>query len=71
MVKVQVYLADGNILEYEVKNERAAREHAYYITQEGYRSVQDGILTWYPAHFIKKVKLQPFKGGYYSDKVIS
>lgn len=71
MVKVQIYLVDGNIVEYEVKDEKSAREHAYFITQEGYRSVRDGILTWYPAHFVKKVKLLPFKGGYYPDKIIS
>jgi len=71
MVTVRIYLADGNILEYEVKDEKKAREHAHAIIEGGYRSVTDEELSWYPPSFIKKVVLRPFRGGYYMDKVVS
>jgi len=71
MVEVKIYFDDGNIIAYKVRTEQAAREHAYYITQEGYRGVEgtgkERCLVWYPARRIKKVKLIPFRGGYYND----
>lgn len=60
MVKISVYIDTGNVYEYEVGTEAAAREHADAIIKTGYRSVQTDeltTLTWWPPHRIAKVKV--------------
>lgn len=72
MVKIQIYLIDGNIIEYQVRDEMAARDHMHKIVMGGYREVKNDVLTWFPPQYILKVKAYPFKGGYYKDtKVVS
>lgn len=59
-MKISVYIDNGNVFEYEVETERAAREHADAIIKTGYRSVTEDepdVLTWYPPHRILKVKV--------------
>jgi hypothetical protein len=60
MPKISVYVDTGNVYEYSVGSEAAAREHADAIIKTGYRSVQGDELTtitWWPPHRIAKVKI--------------
>lgn len=66
-VDVEIYLDDGTKTVFEVKNGSKAREIASEIIKDGLRraestkdesDVWDGdVLTWYPPHRIKKIKL--------------
>jgi len=56
-IVIGVYLDCGNVYEYEVETEEQAREHAYLITKNGYRSCCNGEqVVFYPPHRITKVK---------------
>ena len=74
MPKISVYIDTGNVLEYEVGTEAAAREHADAIIKTGYRSVNADsplVLTWWPPHRIAKVKIaldEPSETAY-TDRV--
>lgn len=60
MAKISIYIDNGNVYEYDVATEAAAREHADAIIKTGYRSVQTDeltTLTWWPPHRINKVKV--------------
>ncbi len=67
--KVSVYLDTGQVFEYDLVNPEQGREHASAITKTGYRSVdKDGVMTWFPAHRIDKVKVTN-QNTSYSDTV--
>lgn len=55
-MKVQVYLDDGRVFEYEVPNAEKVREHASAIVMGGYRHNNGKIFEHYPPHRILKVK---------------
>lgn len=55
--KVQVYLDDGRVFEYDTANPMKGREHAAKIIATGYRHSEGGDLEWYPPHRIDKVKV--------------
>lgn len=60
-ITIQVYLKNGQVREYDVDTQAAAREHAYEIIQTGYRAVDEAdpcTLTHWPPHEIKKVKIK-------------
>ncbi|AFU87566.1 hypothetical protein CcrKarma_gp049 [Caulobacter virus Karma] len=60
-ITIQVYLKNGQVREYDVDTQAAAREHAYEIIQTGYRAVDETdptVLTHWPPHEIKKVKIK-------------
>lgn len=66
--KIEVYLDDGRVFEYEVANAGKVREHAHAIIMTGYRHTDEtGLFEWYPPHRIMKIKSQglPTK---YTDK---
>mgnify|MGYP003385235937 CR=1 FL=1 len=68
MSKVEVYLDNGIVCEYEVDNPIKGREHASAIIETGYRSHPgNGDLEWFPPHRIVKVKVT---GGSESTKYI-
>lgn len=50
-----VYFKNGNVFDYEVKNEKKAREHADKIWTTGYRDMIDGRMEWFGSHYIDKV----------------
>jgi predicted SnoaL-like aldol condensation-catalyzing enzyme len=54
--KVQTYLDDGRVFEYEVNSEEKVREHASAIVKDGYRHNDGKIFEHYPPHRILKVK---------------
>jgi hypothetical protein len=56
MKKIEVYLDDGRVFEYEVANEEKVREHASAIIATGYRHNDGEIFEHYPPHRILKVK---------------
>lgn len=58
MIKVSVYINNGNVYEYEVRDYIAGREHASAIIDSGYRHSEGGDLVWYPPHKILKVKVE-------------
>ena len=61
MVKILVYLDNGNVCQYEVADEAKAREHASAIINTGYRSVNqeaENVMTWIPPHRINKVVVE-------------
>lgn len=72
MFKIQVYLDDGRIFEYEVKNAEKAREHTDAISKNGYRHNDGNIFEVYPVHRILKVKAVGDKGvpTNYKDKTL-
>lgn len=67
MKKVQVYLDDGRVFEYEVANEEKVREHASAIIATGYRHNDGNIFEHYPPHRILKVKSEEIS-TLYKDK---
>jgi hypothetical protein len=74
MPRISVYVDTGNVHEYDVPTEAAAREHADAIIKTGYRSAQTDdplVLTWWPPHRISKVKikLDAPSATAYTDKV--
>ena len=62
---IQIYLDDGRVFEYEVKDAIKGREHAAAIVASGYRASDGDDLEWYPSHRIIKVRVQ---GGAESSK---
>lgn len=69
MLTVEVYIDDGRVFVYQVKNGAKAREHAYQITTEGYRHNDGTVYEYYPVHRIKKVKVVGKISTKYTDKV--
>ena len=55
MIKINVYMQDGRVFIYEVKDAVKAREHAHRIINYGWRNVTDGVMEYYPVHQILKV----------------
>ena len=72
MVKIQVFLENGVVKEYEVETESQAMEHSHRIVTEGYHSFDKAkkLLVVYPPSRVYKVKVFPFEGGHYCDKTI-
>jgi len=68
MKKVQVYLDDGRVFEYEVENEEKVREHASAIVKGGYRHNDGKVFEHYGPHRILKVKSSGIS-TMYLDKV--
>jgi hypothetical protein len=68
MAKVTTYLTNGLVFDYEVASHASGREHADQIIKNGYRSVQDGVMTAWPVHMIFKVKVTE-AGTMYPDTV--
>lgn len=57
MIKLQIYLKDGNVFGYEVENAWKAREHAQKIWETGLRcQTEEDEHTWYGPHWIDKIK---------------
>lgn len=61
---VRVYLRTGGAcFEYDIEEPTAealtakAREHLGAIQQGGYRHCDNGVLEWFPPHWIDKVKI--------------
>lgn len=69
MTKIEVYLDDGRVFEYEVVCPTKAREHTYAIVAGGYRHVSGGVLEHFPPHRILKVKASGGLETDYHDKV--
>ncbi len=67
MKKVQVYLDDGRVFEYEVSNEEKVREHCSAIIAGGYRHNDGNVFEHYPPHRILKVKSEKIS-TLYKDK---
>lgn len=67
MIKIEVYLENGNVYWYEVNSTDRARDHVHEIIQNGYRHTEENsdILEWFPPHRILKVKIH---GGAESTK---
>lgn len=53
--KVNVYLQDGRVFDYEVEDSVKAREHAHRIVTIGWRNVVNGVMEYYPVHQVLKV----------------
>lgn len=72
---VAVYLDDGRVYEYDLRNEDAdtlassAREHAAAIVQGGYRHNDGTVFEHYPPHRILKVKVGGAIPTLYPDRV--
>lgn len=56
MHKIQVYLDDGRVFEYEVTDAAKAREHISAIVTGGWRHSDGKVFEHYPPHRILKVK---------------
>ena len=56
-MKIEVYLDDGRVFQYEVATADKAREHADAIVKNGYRHNDGKVFEAYPAHRITKVKV--------------
>lgn len=54
-MKVNVYMQDGRVFNYEVKDAVKAREHAHRIVTLGWRNVTDDVMEYYPVHQVLKV----------------
>lgn len=68
MKKVQVYLDDGRVFEYEVESAEKVREHASAIIMGGYRHCDNKTFEHYGPHRILKVKSYDME-TMYPDKV--
>jgi len=68
---IQIYIDNGNVYEYEVPSEEAARDHCHAIVMTGYRSTHtdDDSFTWYPPHRIHKIKVFGGMTSNYRDQV--
>ncbi len=55
MVTINVYMKDGRVFKYDVKDIAKAREHAYRIVTECFRNNDNGIMEYYPTERIFKV----------------
>lgn len=63
MQRVKVYLKDNSIVIYYVETEHQAREHAKRIISEGFQWDFGDGMTWYPVHWVMKVKTPDLKTG--------
>lgn len=68
-MKIQVYMIDGRVFEYDVRDGAKAREHAHEIIQHGYRHNDGKEFEHYPPHQIKKVKIAEPIDTKYKDEV--
>lgn len=68
MVKVYVYLVNGNVDIYEVENEWKAREHAEKIWATGLRIRVGKRLEWLGPHYIDKICWDVEKEDYLCKK---
>ena len=58
--RVIVHLSTYAKVEYQIKDERMAREYAVFIMERGTRHVDDrGVETYWPLHMVQKVKVVP------------
>jgi len=55
-ITIQVYMDDGRVFEYKVKDANKAREHVSAIAAGGYRHTGEGSLEHYPPHRFLKIK---------------
>lgn len=56
MIKIAVYIDNGNVFEYDVDSPEKAREHASAIAATGYRRVSAGVFEHFPQHRVLKIK---------------
>lgn len=68
MIKVYVYLKNGNVDIYEVENEWKAREHAEKIWAGGYRMRVGSRMEWFGADWISKICWDAPTGDYLGKK---
>jgi hypothetical protein len=68
-MKLQVYLDDGRVFEYECGDAAKVREHAHAIVTTGYRHCTKDTFEHYPAHRVLKVKAQGEIGTAFPDQV--
>ena len=54
-VTIKVYLQDGRVVKYDVKDGPKAREHAHRIVTKGWRNATNGVMEYYPVHQVLKV----------------
>ena len=66
-MKINVYMQDGRVFDYDVANCTKAREHAHRIVNYGWRNVVDGIMEYYPVHQVLKVTFE-YKEDYMGTK---
>lgn len=68
MIKMYIYLKNGNVDIYEVENEWKAREHADKIWAGGYRMRVEKRMEWFGSHWIDKICWDVKKEDYLSSK---
>ncbi len=67
---IEVYLDDGRVFSYQVRDAFKGREHASAIVATGYRSTDGNDLVWYPPHRIVKVRVTgAIESSKYRDRV--
>jgi hypothetical protein len=54
--KIEIYLDNGVVFNYEVDSQSKVREHAHAIIMTGYRHNDGEVFEHYPPHRILKVK---------------
>ena len=66
-MKIEIYLDDGRVFDYELPNESKVREHAAAIIKTGYRHSPEGedYWEWYPPHRILKIKTPQLETKYF------
>jgi hypothetical protein len=65
---IRVYIDNGQVWEYEVKDQMAARDHVDAIIKTGYRHNDGkGDFIAYPAHRISKVRILGIVDTLYPD----
>jgi hypothetical protein len=67
-VKIEVYLDDGRVFSYEVKDPARAREHSHAIALTGYRHNDGEVFEHYPPHRISKIKVSGGVPTKYTDE---
>lgn len=67
-IEISVYLDDGRVYSYDVRDADKAREHAAAIVSGGYRHCGDGEFEHYPPHRILKVKAVGDIGTMFPDR---
>ncbi len=55
MITINVYMQDGRVFHYDVKDAVKAREHAHRIVTLGWRNSAGNLLEYYPVHQVLKV----------------